>query len=460
LNRPCEIVAGGSRVEPDMSYISPVAGLGACFDSGGAFDVNLAGCPLDNGRQLRIERPAQRMLQPPATWQATVTGDAFAYYRYKSVRAGAGDCRSLDGYSGPRRVADSDRIDDPIGVENGVYFLCVVGGEVSRMDGAWQDPRFASATLVIIDSTPPVESVRYRLDTAGADSYRLSFEFAPPELSSYSYKIGPPETSNCADPSGYLIYRRVPLVIRAAEPSAVCAKAQDEAGNFSPPIEIRLDGERILPFGIVNAASFRPGPIAPGQLVSVFGVNLPGETVTLTDAAGVARPARILYSSPWQVNLLVPAEASLGPGRLAVSDRETQAVEVASAAPGLFLAGRQGPGPAIFLVRVRADGSREVEPAFRCENANCALSPLQLGAGSEEHFLEILGTGIRGAVSGVRARIGRQPVEVRGPGPQESLEGLDRIILKLPRPFLLRGYQQVTLEAGGQQANGVFLWFK
>jgi FG-GAP-like repeat len=85
----------------------------------------------------------------------------------------------------------------------------------------------------------------------------------------------------------------------------------------------------------VSAAGFGLGPLAPGSIACAFGLNLGansaqamgtlpislgGETVSVTDSAGTARPAQLYNVSPEQVNYVIPADTA--PGLATVSNRE------------------------------------------------------------------------------------------------------------------------------------------
>ena len=60
---------------------------------------------------------------------------------------------------------------------------------------------------------------------------------------------------------------------------------------------------------VLNAATFLPGPVAPGSLISLFGSNLvPADSTVFIN--GVAAP--LTYAGPTQINALVPAETTLG----------------------------------------------------------------------------------------------------------------------------------------------------
>ena len=62
---------------------------------------------------------------------------------------------------------------------------------------------------------------------------------------------------------------------------------------------------------IGNGASFGSSSFAPNEIVSLMGSNLaagtPGSTkVTVTDSTGAAHPATLSYTSPGQINFVLP----------------------------------------------------------------------------------------------------------------------------------------------------------
>jgi uncharacterized protein (TIGR03437 family) len=116
----------------------------------------------------------------------------------------------------------------------------------------------------------------------------------------------------------------------------------------------------IFPEGVVNAASNRPGPLAPNTLVSVYGRNLslytraldahdfpttlpstiPGTAVRVTLGGIAAFP---LYISPTQINVLIPSRILPGPTDLVVHTEGRMAepvpVVLEATSPALFQSG-------------------------------------------------------------------------------------------------------------------------
>ncbi|MBS1827289.1 MAG: trypsin-like peptidase domain-containing protein [Acidobacteria bacterium] len=315
--RPCELSNNTQRVEEETSYSIPVAGLLNCFNSAGDFSLANDACPLDRGRPLTITR-RQRTQKPGATWAATITTTA-PTYRYKAITAGASqDCRDNTGYSQP---ISTPTIDDPIPAEENRYLLCVVPEGVPTRD--------ATVVIARIDSTPPILPPYYSV-TQNESNYRIPFEFIPPELSSYSYKFGPPETTQCDD-TGYRPYLRIPISLPIREgPYRFCFFTQDEADNRSKPYGLLIGaGPAILPQGIGHAAGFRPPVYAPGQWISIYGLQL--ETLRLPDLT-------IGYQSDTQINARLPQ--NLPKGQIQIG-AETLTIDTIS--PGILHAAQTGP---------------------------------------------------------------------------------------------------------------------
>jgi len=129
----------------------------------------------------------------------------------------------------------------------------------------------------------------------------------------------------------------------------------------------------IAPGGIVNAASYTGGAIAPGELVSIFGSNFgpPGLTVNLPENNRIPSDlgsTKVLFDgdagaitaiTPTQINVIVPYWVE--PGRstsvtVQVDERVSSAVSipVAKTSPGLSTADRSGSGQGAIL---NQDGS-------------------------------------------------------------------------------------------------------
>jgi uncharacterized protein (TIGR03437 family) len=120
------------------------------------------------------------------------------------------------------------------------------------------------------------------------------------------------------------------------------ASIQVQAGSLTQIIQ---------PSGIVNGASFAPGPISPGEVVTLFG-SFPSTPVILFN--GVRAP--MIYSSVTQVVVVVPygldisnpAQVQIQSGGTIVTLGETS-VPVAAASPAIFTLSTTGTGPGAIL---------------------------------------------------------------------------------------------------------------
>lgn len=118
--------------------------------------------------------------------------------------------------------------------------------------------------------------------------------------------------------------------------------------------------------GVVNAASFLPGPVAPGELITLFGAGigpaspqlpsgsatnliLGGTSVTI---GGTAAP--LLYAASNQINAIVPYELTQSAStQVSIANQRQQiattTVAVASTAPAIFTLSNTGAGAGAIL---------------------------------------------------------------------------------------------------------------
>lgn len=175
-----------------------------------------------------------------------------------------------------------------------------------------------------------------------AQTLNYSYDAAG-RLASVTYPNGK-VLSNLYDANGNLLRRLVSTPVAGALPVATAA-------------------------GVTNAASFLGGPIAPGELVTIFGTgigpttlagfsitpagffdNLTGETTVLFDGI----PAPLIYASAGQTTAIVPYSVAgkastqmvvIYQGRVSTA----ATVPVAAAAPALFTANSSGKGNGAIL---------------------------------------------------------------------------------------------------------------
>ena len=240
------------------------------------------------------------------------------------------------------------------------------------------------------------------------------------------------------------------------------------------PVSPRFTSE-----SLVHSASFTAGAVAPAQIVSLFGeglatgtaiadslplpTELSGATVEVTDSNGVARLCALFFASPGQINYEIPPATAPGAATLTVRkagrDFLSAPINVEAVAPGLYSANARGEGVAAAQVlRVDGAGNRTVEPVF---DASLTPTPIDLGPVSDQVFLLLFGSGIRGFSSSVEVIIGDETIPVLGAAAQGEFVGLDQVnVGPLPRVLLGGGELSLRLSADGRQANVVTVSFR
>jgi hypothetical protein len=236
LGRPCEVNEDGQVSLPDTSYAQPVAALTACFGEDARFALGGA-CTLDPGTGVTTLDGAPLAVNPSApdpitgeparsSWDTTVTTDGATTYRYRIGPLFGTACADEAGYGDAVPVAQP--ISDPLPVDEQRLLLCVVA------DG--QAPANAAIAVAYIDTTPPVADITFNVSGGRRNGWRIEPVFNPPELSLYLVKWGVPRGTDCADPDGYVPYRRQPVKIPGEDaPVRFCAIGYDDAGNPSEP---------------------------------------------------------------------------------------------------------------------------------------------------------------------------------------------------------------------------------
>ena len=213
------------------------------------------------------------------------------------------------------------------------------------------------------------------------------------------------------------------------------------------------------PLAVVNAASYSGITVAPEEIVTLFGQNLASETqsatqpvaslgglsVTVSDGAGVSRPAGLLFVSQAQASVLMPANLALGPATIRAGNSSV-AVVVTPTAPGLFTI--DGATPAGQIIRVHADGSQDAPEAVTSAPIDAA----------DTIYLVLYGTGIRHFAATPTCTIGGQRVPVLFAGAQGGFPGLDQVNVQLPAG--LSGAVKLSVTVDGVESNAVTVRFR
>ena len=236
----------------------------------------------------------------------------------------------------------------------------------------------------------------------------------------------------------------------------VTAKLSSVPSGSNPWISAVTDGGGFRQFESTSGLV-----LAPGMIVSVFGLNLAAETIAATSlplptALGDARiEARtssqstwtsmpLFYASPGQVNALIPPEIlgeaestnlSIRAVRGNANSSSQWTVPIRPYSASLFSADSSGLGAvAGFFVRVLPDDTQQRGGLANCSSAGCAVNPVAFGGPANRLFLELFGTGFRNASApdSLRVYIGGKPAEIDYAGPHPQFIGLDQLNVKVP----------------------------
>jgi uncharacterized protein (TIGR03437 family) len=339
------------------------------------------------------------------------------------------------------------------GLENGGLFKSIDNGDHWQRNGVGMDTQ-AQVHAIVIDPANPqtiyaadLHSGVYRSQDQGNLWVQIDFG---------------------------LRTRAVEAMAISSDGATLYAATQGE-GVFR--LDLKTESETAV--AAVSAASFISGaPLAPDSLVSLFGqglapaltladapvTTLAGISVGITDSAGTDVFAPLFFVSPDQINLQVPAGTATGQAAVRVFQQSVVAARgqasIAQVSPALFTANVTGKGAAAGIaLRVAAGGQQSQLDVYRCGAAqgSCAPVPIDLGAATDQVFLELFGTGIRGrsALAATTATIGGQAADVVYAGPQGSFMGLDQVNIRVPRSLAGRGVVDVVLTVEGKTANTV-----
>jgi uncharacterized protein (TIGR03437 family) len=253
----------------------------------------------------------------------------------------------------------------------------------------------------------------------------------------------------------------------AANPSAVAVKAAISANPVTVPAYsvVRVDLNAPAVVSVVSNASYAVGPVAPEEIVSLFGTGLQGQGVSyqFTDSAGKSQPAPVFYASATQANVMVPAGLAAGAATVTVENgtavQPAGQVTIAGSQPGLYSANADGAGVAAAVALLySASGQSTQETVLTCNPSaarSCLAAPLGLGGASDTLYVELYGTGIRHAAS-VQCYVSGQSVTVTYSG-KSSYQGEDQVNVIIPKSLAGAGDVRVYLVADGVASNVVGL---
>jgi uncharacterized protein (TIGR03437 family) len=270
------------------------------------------------------------------------------------------------------------------------------------------------------------------------------------------------------------------VVNTASAPSAVSVQTSTSSNPVGVPAYsvVRVDLNSAAAAAVVNSASYAAGPVAPQEIVTLFGAGiatqtasaslplptvLGGTSVQITDSAGNTQLAPIFAVTPVQANILIPA--GLAPGRVTITVMHGAAaplawsVALAPSAPGLYTMNSDGAGAAAAIAYVvTASYQRVDQTAFTCNPPavrSCLAAPVSLGGAADTLYVELYGTGIRGAAS-VQCFVAGQSAPVLYAG-ASSYAGLDQVDISVPKSLAGTGDVRAYLVADGVASNAASL---
>ncbi len=238
-------------------------------------------------------------------------------------------------------------------------------------------------------------------------------------------------------------------------------------------------------YGVIQAdadAQSSAAPVdsmAPDALASLYGSNLAagvasaqsqppatalgGVTVTVTDSAGVARNAPLLYVSPGQINFEIPDGAAAGVATITLAGSgagQTYEGAIQAVAPALFTMNGAGSGVAAATAISVPANSQTQNPVqvFQCGATGCTATPIVLTSGATV-YLTLYGSAIRNrsSLANVALAVNGVSLPVLYAGPAPGFAGLDQVNVSLPLNLQGSGESNVTLTVDGQTSNVVTL---
>jgi uncharacterized protein (TIGR03437 family) len=267
----------------------------------------------------------------------------------------------------------------------------------------------------------------------------------------------------------------------AANPNTVSVESATSANPVTVPAYsmVRVDLDSPAVASAVSSASYAAGAVAAQEIVSLFGPGvasqtagaspplptvLGGTSVQVTDSAGNTQLAPLFAVSSGQANILIPAGLAAGKAAVTVlhgsKEALTGTMTIASSAPGLYSMNQDGAGVAAAnAYLVTASNQRVSQTVFACQPPaarSCLAAPLSLGGAGDTLYVELYGTGIRGAAS-VQCFVGGQSVPVLYAGGVAAYAGLDQVNISIPNSLAGAGDVRVYLVADGVMSNAVGL---
>lgn len=215
----------------------------------------------------------------------------------------------------------------------------------------------------------------------------------------------------------------------AVDPTGVVWIADSNNNRVRSLTPVTAPASWMAPMTLLNAASMLAGPVAPGEIVSIFGIGFqPDQTQLLFDG----QPATIFYTGASQINALAPARFAGATTEIGVVVDGLKIADwicsVAASAPAIFTSGN-GTGQA---AAINQDGS-----------LNSASNPAARGS-----IISLYATGQGNGSASASLTIGNYPAQLLYAGPAPGFPGLMQINAQIPGGFLGPGIQAVVFSVG------------
>lgn len=215
----------------------------------------------------------------------------------------------------------------------------------------------------------------------------------------------------------------------AVDPTGVVWIADSANNRVRSLTPVTAPASSLAPMTLLNAASLQAGPVAPGEIVSIFGLGFqPDQTQLLFDG----QAATIFYNGASQINALAPAQFA------------SATTEVSVVVSGLKIADWICPvaaaAPAIFTT---VNGTGQAAANNQDGSINSASNPAARGS-----IISLYATGQGDGSAPTSLTIGNYPAQLLYAGPAPGFPGLMQINAQIPGGFLGPGIQPVVLSVG------------
>jgi uncharacterized protein (TIGR03437 family) len=238
-------------------------------------------------------------------------------------------------------------------------------------------------------------------------------------------------------------------------------------------ISLAATAPRIFPLGVTQGATFAPGPVSPGGIITIFGSTIgPDKLATLELTAdkqyvtttlastrvlfdGVAAP--LIYTQSGQTSAIVPfgvsgAHATQVEIEYAGARTNRITLPMAAATPGIFTLNSAGEGQGAIL---NQDGSVNGPAAAAARNSIVAMFASGAGVFTPAAMDGKVATadGSR-PVAPISATIGGVPAEVKYAGPAPGMvSGVLQVNLLVPAAVTPGDAVPVVLRAGTEASS-------